>query len=342
DDRRRDHIGLADGHLVAGRSGGAAAGDPAAAPAAHASPRAGDRLPGRRGRRHHRQRRDVPLRPHHPLRTGAVGEDRRGTGGPTLRPGQAHGEHRQRRLDRRAARTAQSGGGAAACPADRPRHRDHGGAVSARGRGGAAAGPPTPAEPGAGAGPAPGPDGPAEPGSTAARRRTHPITPLMTGWKIVVGVIAVLAAQNIAQLVDDFTGRRALIGLAVVAIVLAAVSWWFTTYAVDEAGVSLHRGMISRSREYAPRARIESVSVERPLLARVLGLAKVRVEVAGGGESYLDIEYVRSADAEELRRGIPGVAALDAPATAHDGPQDAEDDGAVPASARPAPGADGE
>src|SRR5699024_4394703 len=69
---------------------------------------------------------------HHPLRTGAVGEDRRGTGGPTLRPGQAHGEHRQRRLDRRAARTAQSGGGAAACPADRPRHRDHGGAVSAR------------------------------------------------------------------------------------------------------------------------------------------------------------------------------------------------------------------
>src|SRR5699024_10897362 len=87
---------------------------------------------------------------------------------------------------------------------------------------------------------------------------------------------------------DDFTVRRALIGLAVlasvvvVAIVLAAVSWWFTTYAVDEAGVSLHRGMISRSREYAPRARIESVSVERPLLARVLGLAKVRVEVAGG------------------------------------------------------------
>src|SRR5699024_126893 len=144
-----------------------------------------------------------------------------------------------------------------------------------------------------------------------------------------------------------FTVRRALIGLAVlasvvvVAIVLAAVSWWFTTYAVDEAGVSLHRGMISRSREYAPRARIEPVSVERPRLAPVLGLAKVRVEVAGGGESYLDIEYVRSADAEELRRGILGVAALDAPATAHDGPQDAEDDGAVPASARPAPCPDG-
>ncbi|WP_141748026.1 PH domain-containing protein, partial [Brachybacterium sp. HMSC06H03] len=166
---------------------------------------------------------------------------------------------------------------------------------------------------------APGP-GP-EPG--ASRHRTHPITPLVTGWKVVVGVIAVLTAQNIAQLANEFTVRRALIGLGIllvvvlVAIVLSALSWWFTTYAVDEDGVSVHSGMISRSREYAPRARIESVSIERPLLARLLGLAKVRVEVAGGGESYLDIEYVSSARAEELRLGILEVAAgASAPRTA--------------------------
>ena len=160
---------------------------------------------------------------------------------------------------------------------------------------------------------APGPDPDPVPG--APRHRTHPITPLVTGWKVVVGIIAVLTAQNIAQLANEFTIRRALIGLGIllvvvlVAIVLSALSWWFTTYAVDEDGVSVHSGMISRSREYAPRARIESVSIERPLLARLLGLAKVRVEVAGGGESYLDIEYVSSARAEELRLGILEVAA---------------------------------
>ncbi|WP_262426159.1 PH domain-containing protein [Brachybacterium sp. Z12] len=147
------------------------------------------------------------------------------------------------------------------------------------------------------------------PDPSTPRRRTHPITPLVTGWKLVVGVIAVIAAQNIAQLLNEFTLQRALIGAglllaaAIIAIVFSTLSWWFTTYAVDEDGVSLHSGMISRSREYAPRARIESVSVERPLLARLLGLAKVRVEVAGGGESYLDIEYVKSAAAEDLRRG---------------------------------------
>ncbi|WP_193106226.1 PH domain-containing protein [Brachybacterium sp. FME24] len=172
-------------------------------------------------------------------------------------------------------------------------------------------------------GPAPSPAvpdadaSPAETGSVAPseqRRRTHPITPLVTGWKIVIGVVAVISAQNIARLIDDFTVTRALIGAGVlvaaivVAIAFSALVWWFTTYMVDEDGVSLHMGVISKSREYAPRARIESVSVERPLLARILGLAKVRVEVAGGGESYLDIEYVKSADAEDLRRRILGVA----------------------------------
>jgi putative membrane protein len=180
-----------------------------------------------------------------------------------------------------------------------------------------------------------------EPAPAAARHRTHPITPLLTGWKIVVGIIAVISAQNIARLIEDFTVQRALIGAGVlsaaivIAILLSALSWWFTTYAVDEGGVSLHKGAISRSREYASRARIESVTVERPLLARLLGLSKVRVEVAGGGASYLDIEYVRSAEAEQLRRSILGVAALDGA----DGEQAADAPaGTSPAAATPASG----
>ena len=152
--------------------------------------------------------------------------------------------------------------------------------------------------------------------SPTSHRRTHPITPLVTGWKIVVGVIAVITAQNIATLINDFTITRALIGLGlltvavIIAVVFSFLSWWFMTYAIEDDGVSIRKGVISKSREFAPRARIESVSVERPLLARLLGLAKVRIEVAGGGESYLDIEYIKASHAEELRVRILQVAAL--------------------------------
>src|SRR5699024_7718497 len=126
-------------------------------------------------------------------------------------------------------------------------------------------------EPAAAPQPAAAPEPAAAAAPAAARRRTHPITPLISGWKIVVGIIAVISAQNIARLNDDFTVQRALIGpgaltpVILIAILLSALSWWFTPYAVDGDGVSLHKGVISRSREYSPRARIESVTVERPL-----------------------------------------------------------------------------
>ncbi|WP_010534259.1 PH domain-containing protein [Brachybacterium squillarum] len=146
-------------------------------------------------------------------------------------------------------------------------------------------------------------------------RRTHPITPLISGWKVIAGILAVLTVQNIAALVENFTLSRALIGLGVLAVVvlgtiaISFLSWRATTFALTGDGVAKHSGLISRTRQFAPRARIESVSVERPLLARLLGLAKVRIEVAGGSESHLDIAYVRSEEAERLRRGILQVAA---------------------------------
>lgn len=152
------------------------------------------------------------------------------------------------------------------------------------------------------------------PTSGSTGRRTHPLTPFITGWKIIVGAVAVIFAQNVSQLMQEITLRRVLIGLGmillavVIGILLSAASWWYTSYEITEEGVALHHGVLSKSRRFAPREKIESVSVERPLLARLLGLAKVRVEIVGGSESHVDIEYVTSAEAEQIRRAILQVA----------------------------------
>lgn len=148
-------------------------------------------------------------------------------------------------------------------------------------------------------------------------RRAHPITPLVGGWKIIAGILAVVTAQNLPELLDEFTIRRALIGagiavgLMIIAVIWGLASWWRTTYAVTPDGVDLHHGIFVRSERTAPEDKIDSVSVERPFLARILGLAKVRIEIAGGGDSHLDIEYLSSQDAERLRREILHVAAED-------------------------------
>src|SRR5699024_10499199 len=128
-----------------------------------------------------------------------------------VRTGQALPEHRRGGPTDAAARPAPGRARAAAHPAHRAGHRDHGGAVTA-------------------AHPEYGPEHahPGEASSDAAgdpHHRTHPITPLVTGWKMVVRIIAVLTAQNIARLMEDFTLQGALIGRAAVAaaVVIAIV-----------------------------------------------------------------------------------------------------------------------
>lgn len=197
------------------------------------------------------------------------------------------------------------------------------------------------------ASPAPAPeDGTASAVPESAFRRTHPITPLVSGWKVIAAIVAAVSIQNIGSLVREFTLTRLLIGLGilavviVVSIVVSALSWRFTAYAITEDGVALRSGVLTRSRRFAPRARIDSVSVERPLLARLLGLAKVRVEVAGGGESHLDIAYVRAADAERIRREILRAAAsAQAGPAASVGPVSGPSDPGSVAPAGPVPAA---
>ncbi len=150
----------------------------------------------------------------------------------------------------------------------------------------------------------------------------HPLTPLFIGWKVFAGLIALLSIQNLGALVQEFTLRRlAIAGLILLALILviiafSAVSWAMTRYAVTENGVFVTRRLISIHRRIAPRERIDSVTIQRPLLPRLLGLAKVRVELAGGGDSGVDIAYVSSARAEEIYRQVQELTASQAPTDA--------------------------
>ncbi|GAB2531920.1 PH domain-containing protein [Brachybacterium huguangmaarense] len=175
---------------------------------------------------------------------------------------------------------------------------------------------------------APTPDlQPAEAAPPGARfRRTHPLTPLVSGWKLLAGLVAVITAQNLGELMDGFTWQRALLvgglvlGALVLTIALSAAAWWRTTYAITPDGVEMHSGLLTRTRRTAPAERIESVSIERPFIARLVGLSTVRIEMAGGSDSHLDLNFVTSREAETIRREILGATEPD-PSHAGNGPE---------------------
>lgn len=156
----------------------------------------------------------------------------------------------------------------------------------------------------------------------SAFQRFHPLTPLIAGWKTLAVIVAIISYQGIDGIVNVIqhgvlttrnVGIGGLIGFAalVISVIVGWLMWRGTRFAITNEGVFVRMRFLSTSRRVAPRERIDSVSIERPLVARLVGLSKVRVELAGGGDSHIDLEYVSRVRAEEIHAHILDLARED-------------------------------
>ena len=157
--------------------------------------------------------------------------------------------------------------------------------------------------------------------------RVHPLTPVIRSWQLLA-VALVYVVQDVGQhsLGDDgdggfltalgsLRGRQlligTLIGLGVFAAVaaLAYLSWRLTRYRVTHEALELEHGVLSRRQRKAPLDRLQAVDIVQPLLARIVGLARLTLEVAGGGDSRIVLAYVTETQARRLRNHLLASAA---------------------------------
>jgi putative membrane protein len=173
-------------------------------------------------------------------------------------------------------------------------------------------------------GPAP-PAGPAAPGPSApplegARRRLHLLSPVF---------FAVGHARRLWPLALLIAARRQWWLLAVGALVLLAwttVEWLRRSYSLEGGALRLEEGVLARNLRSVPFDRIQQVDLVRKPLHRLLGVATLRVETAGGGSAAeVDLDVVTLAEARALRADLLRAKARSV-AAAGDG------DGADPAS----------
>lgn len=154
--------------------------------------------------------------------------------------------------------------------------------------------------------PEPPAEAPVEEPREPVLERPHPLTPLVRGW-------VVLAAGLIAfsdSLADIATGQADLPPWWVVGGILVMVgfgaglaglaSWWFTRFVIDDDEVRVETGWLQRRSRRVAFDRIQSVDVDQPLVARLLGLAELRIE-AGAGEGATRLRYLQRARAYTLR-----------------------------------------
>ena len=97
--------------------------------------------------------------------------------------------------------------------------------------------------------------------------------------------------------VTGFGGGRTTIillavGITLLSLLTATLTWWRFSYADGSSAVVVTRGLLSRSVRTVPTDRIRGVEVETPLLHRLFGLVRVRIDAAAGAVSGNDEELV--------------------------------------------------
>ncbi|MGW4563684.1 PH domain-containing protein [Streptomyces sp. NPDC004561] len=155
-----------------------------------------------------------------------------------------------------------------------------------------------------------------------AERRLHPVTPFRRAWA-PVAVLAGWAGHDpngAQEQLTRLTGAMLLLGLAVlvpVAGLYGFLSWWFTHFAVTDTELRIRSGLLFRRTAHIRLERIQAVDVSRPLLARVAGVAKLRIDVVGADKKD-ELSFLGEREARALRAELLARAAGFTPETARE------------------------
>ncbi len=150
------------------------------------------------------------------------------------------------------------------------------------------------------------------PGSSAAERqaaaglggswqRLHPLSPFVRAGRGAIGIVVLLLIPTGGGRGGGLRADLPHIGVLVVFFVLGFISWLVTRWRVQDGVLRVESGLIRRTSERFPLSRIQAIDTVRPGLARVFGLAELRIRLASGSGKAGRLAYLTNAEAETLR-----------------------------------------
>lgn len=146
-----------------------------------------------------------------------------------------------------------------------------------------------------------------DPVAEAVGHRTHPLTAVVQGALFAAAATVALMSSVLSG--DGWGPLDPVISLAialsaglVLGMLIGFVGWRFTRYVIDGTELRITSGVITKNSRRIPYERLQSVDIAEPLVARVFGLAELRIEMAGGKDSRTTLKFLRLADARDLRR----------------------------------------
>jgi len=138
-------------------------------------------------------------------------------------------------------------------------------------------------------------------GEGAAKwQRLHPLSPLVRVGRGLLPLLVLAALSSIRTAHGDRLQYLIWLAVAVLGAVFGTVHWLVTRWAFDGATLRVETGLVRRDSQQLPVARIQAVDLVEPFLARVLGLAELRIRVAGAKSAH-HLSYLSHPVATDLR-----------------------------------------
>lgn len=159
--------------------------------------------------------------------------------------------------------------------------------------------------------------------------RLHPLTPVLRGGLFLIVVTGIAITNLRDRLVvwlfpglaewEQYEGGDpvdyiwannlwliaglVVLGILLVILVVFWTSWRFHTFRITGDDVEVRSGVLFRTHRRAPLDRVQGVNLTRPMVARLLGTAKLEV-VGAGLDANVKLEYLSTANAEAVRADI--------------------------------------
>jgi putative membrane protein len=162
-------------------------------------------------------------------------------------------------------------------------------------------------------------------------KRLSPLTPVVRSFIVVVAV----AVSTWDDILRGDLGPIAwmLLGLLVAGGIYGTASWLRTKYWIEADELRVDTGVVSRQSRRIRVDRLQGIDISQPFVARLFGLAELKMDVAGGGAREGSLAFLPLREAQDLRATL--LQRRDAVRAGEAG--EGADDGDQTAAAPPAP-----
>ncbi len=139
--------------------------------------------------------------------------------------------------------------------------------------------------------------------------RLHPLSGVLfafqyaTLWASLL-VVGMITLSGLAGLDSGFLIPAVLILGIVFGLGYGITYYYRFGYQVTDSTFDVASGVVARRAREIPYRRIQNVDIRQGVLQRVLGLAAVSIETAGGGDSEATLTFVSEAEATRLQQSI--------------------------------------